>query len=313
MTPVGTSMPPLGVGVTAPSGTHPVRKSAPTASSEKEPSSSYCLCIYLFDCFLFCCYCSTALGCPFRKILKELHGLAINVNDINIVTTLGYLSKLTMSTLCENGSVTRRKPKTRYHHGNLRAALIECGLELIQRKGIHALTLREIGQRLGVSRSAAYRHFKDKAALLFAISEAGFIEFGNVVEAARKEAGDGFAEQMDAMALAYARFADEHRAQFEVMFAAVLEPGGAAEAGGGRNLRILEEAIGKAQQTGEVRQGDPALLARVVWALVHGASMLRRDGDRVEPPVIRLSTEVLRSGLSSRQTPAVSHGLRIRQ
>ena len=117
----------------------------------------------------------------------------------------------------------RRKPKTRYHHGNLRAALIECGLELIQRKGIHALTLREIGQRLGVSRSAAYRHFKDKAALLFAISEAGFIEFGNMMEASRKDAGDGFAAQMDAMALAYARFADEHRAQFEVMFAAITE------------------------------------------------------------------------------------------
>jgi len=191
----------------------------------------------------------------------------------------------------------RKKPRGKYHHGDLRAALIEGGLELIERKGIHALTLREIGKRLGVSRSAAYRHFKDKADLLFAISEAGFIEFGNVVEAARKEAGEGFAEQMDAMALAYAQFADEHRAQFEVMFAAVLQPGGAAEAGGGRNLRILEETIREAQRKGEVRQDDPALLARVVWALVHGASMLRRDGDRAEPRVIRFSTEVLRSGL----------------
>jgi len=191
----------------------------------------------------------------------------------------------------------RKKPKGKYHHGDLRAALIEGGLELIERKGIHALTLREIGKRLGVSRSAAYRHFKDKADLLFAISEAGFIEFGNLVEAARKDAGDGLAEQMDAMALAYAQFADEHRAQFEVMFAAVLQPGGAAEAGGGRNLRILEETIREAQRKGEVRQDDPALLARVVWALVHGASMLRRDGDSVEPPVIRFSTEVLRSGL----------------
>ena len=200
----------------------------------------------------------------------------------------------------------RKKAKTKYHHGNLRAALIQCGLELIERKGIHALTLREIGKQLGVSRSAAYRHFKDKAALLFAISEAGFIEFGNVVDAARKDAGEGFAAEMDAMALAYARFADEHRAQFEVMFAAVLQPGGAAEAGGGRNLRILEEAIRKAQQTGDVRQGDPALLARVVWALVHGASMLRRDGESAEPPVIRFSTEVLRSGLSNRQMPSVA-------
>jgi len=191
----------------------------------------------------------------------------------------------------------RKKPRGKYHHGDLRAALIEGGLELIERKGIHALTLREIGKRLGVSRSAAYRHFKDKADLLFAISEAGFIEFGNLVEAARKDAGDGLAEQMDAMALAYAQFADEHRAQFEVMFAAVLQPGGAAEAGGGRNLRILEETIREAQRKGEVRQDDPALLARVVWALVHGASMLRRDGDRAEPRVIRFSTEVLRSGL----------------
>ncbi len=211
-----------------------------------------------------------------------------------------------MSTLCENGFVKGKKPKTRYHHGNLRAALIECGLELIQRKGIHALTLREIGKQLGVSRSAAYRHFKDKATLLSAISEAGFLEFGNLMEAARTEAGDDFAAQMDAMALAYARFADEHRAQFEVMFAGVLEPGGAAEAGGGRNLRILEETIREAQRKGEVRQGEPALLARVVWALVHGASMLRMEGDGAEPPFIRFSTEALRSGLSNRPTPADS-------
>src|SRR5580765_1801007 len=107
----------------------------------------------------------------------------------------------------------RKKPKGKYHHGDLRAALIKGGLDLIERKGIHALTLREIGKQLGVSRSAAYRHFRDKDALLAAISEAGFVEFGNLVEAARKDAGEGFAAQMDAMALAYARFADEHRAQ----------------------------------------------------------------------------------------------------
>ena len=79
-----------------------------------------------------------------------------------------------MSTQRYNGFV-RKESKTRYHHGNLRAALIQGGLELIERKGIHALTLREIGNQLGVSRSAAYRHFKDKDALLAAISQAGFM------------------------------------------------------------------------------------------------------------------------------------------
>jgi hypothetical protein len=125
------------------------------------------------------------------------------------------------------------------------------------------------------------------------------VEFGKVLETAKQSAGGGFAAQMDAMAVAYVRFANEHRAQFEVMYAALLEGGGSAE-GSGRGFAIVEEAIREAQQRGEVRPGDPALLARVVWALVHGASMLRMDSDDVEPEFIRFSTEVLRSGLSDR-------------
>jgi AcrR family transcriptional regulator len=116
--------------------------------------------------------------------------------------------------------------------------------------------LREIGKQLGVSRSAPYRHFKDKAALLSAISEAGFVEFSNLVDAARKGAGEGFAAQMDAMALAYARFANEHRAQFEVMFAALLESGAAPQRQGAAGIsEFWKEIIREAQQKGEVRQG----------------------------------------------------------
>ena len=59
---------------------------------------------------------------------------------------------------------------------------------------------------------------------------------------------------------------------------------------------MLKEIIHDAQQQGEVREGDPALYARVVWALVHGASMLRTYAD---PDLIRSSVRVLRSGLSS--------------
>jgi AcrR family transcriptional regulator len=201
----------------------------------------------------------------------------------------------------------RATPKARpgYHHGNLRAALIQGGLELIEEKGIRALTLREIGTRLGVSRTAPYRHFKDKTDLLSAISQAAFVDFGNVIEAAKKSAVGGFAAQMDAMAMAYVRFANEHRAQYEVMYAALIEGGGSAE-GSGRGFVIVEETIREAQLRGEVRPDDPALLTRVFWALVHGASMLRMDRDVPEPEFIRFSGEMLRSGLSERQTPAVS-------
>ena len=189
-----------------------------------------------------------------------------------------------------------KKRKTDYHHGNLRAALVQCGIELIEKEGIRALTLREIGKRLHVSRTAAYAHFKDKAALLAAIGEAGYIEFVKAMEAAHKGAA-GFAAQMDAMSLAYFRFVKEHPAHSEVMFSALLEAGGGAAAESGPVFAMLKETIREAQQQGEVRPGDPVLLARVVWALVHGVSMLHRYSS--ETQFIHFSNEVLRSGLSA--------------
>ena len=198
--------------------------------------------------------------------------------------------------LVDNTAVKHRKQKTDYHHGNLRAALIQEGLELIEKEGIPALTLREIGKRLGVSRTAAYAHFKDKADLLSAIREAGFIEFGKALGAA-KDSAAGFPAQIDAMCIAYFNFARQHPAHFEVMFNALLEGGGPAVQGG-RVFTMLKEIIAEAQQRGDVRQGDPALLARIVWALVHGASMLQRDS--ADPQFIRSSNEVLRSGLNGK-------------
>ncbi len=67
-----------------------------------------------------------------------------------------------------------RKPRRTYHHGNLRRALLDEALATIRDHGVEALTLREIGARLGVSRSALYRHFADKRALLTAVATEGF-------------------------------------------------------------------------------------------------------------------------------------------
>src|SRR6476661_4128845 len=88
-----------------------------------------------------------------------------------------FLNMLTMSTSYRlhvdgvNIKVRRfflatRTPKRSYHHGNLRLTLIQAGLDLIAEQGARALTLRELGKRAGVSRTAAYRHFRDRAALL---------------------------------------------------------------------------------------------------------------------------------------------------
>jgi AcrR family transcriptional regulator len=177
--------------------------------------------------------------------------------------------------------------------------LIQGGLELIEEQGIRALTLREIGDRLGVSRSAPCRHFKDKTELLSAISQAGFIVFGNLIAEAKSSAGDGFAAQIDAILIAYVRFANEHRARFEVMFSALLEGGGTAEASG-RAYIILLETIREAQQRGEVRPDDPVLLTRVVADFVHGESIFARIDGHWDDADIRLKAEIVRSGLTAR-------------
>jgi AcrR family transcriptional regulator len=194
--------------------------------------------------------------------------------------------------------VTRKKRKAAYHHGNLRAALIECGLDLIQEKGIRALTLREIGSRLGVSRSAAYRHFADKAALLGAISEAGFVEFGDALEAAKHGAGEDFGSRLEAMGIAYVLFAAQRRAHFEVMFSEPAQPDCPPSEAGLRAFGILEQTIREGQESGEVRAGDSKLLARVVWSLVHGVAMLRLDAG-AEPNFMRFGAGILARGLEN--------------
>src|SRR5262245_13473015 len=99
-----------------------------------------------------------------------------------------------------------RKPRSRYHHDDLRRALIDEAMRTIHHEGVDALTVREAGQRLGVSRTALYRHFSDKSALLAAVARDGFQRFRQDLVEAWEDGGptrDGF----DRMGRAYVSFA----------------------------------------------------------------------------------------------------------
>jgi AcrR family transcriptional regulator len=168
--------------------------------------------------------------------------------------------------------------KKGYHHGNLRAVLIEAGLALIAGKGVRALTLREIGAKVGVSRTAAYRHFADKSQLLLAIRAAGFEKFAAALEAERAATSKNCRARLNGMGVAYVRFARENPAYFEVMFDTQPEeePAEACEAEK-RAFEILEETIAEGQTKGEFRKGDTHLMACALWSLVHGISALKLD------------------------------------
>src|SRR5687768_9601176 len=68
----------------------------------------------------------------------------------------------------------QKKRAGHYHHGDLQRALLEQALRTIQTDGVEQLTLRAVGEKLGVSRTALYRHFSDKQALLAAVGREGF-------------------------------------------------------------------------------------------------------------------------------------------
>jgi AcrR family transcriptional regulator len=161
----------------------------------------------------------------------------------------------------------------KYHHGNLRATLIDTGLEVIAEKGVRALTLREIGARAGVSRTAAYRHFNNKADLLFAISEAGFAEFVETLENAKAVALPNFTARMQAMGQAYVNFARRHPAYYEVMFQFGSQDIRRGEYAA-RGFAVLEETIREGQASHEVEPGDSNRIAGLMWSVVHGVASL---------------------------------------
>jgi AcrR family transcriptional regulator len=175
----------------------------------------------------------------------------------------------------------RRRP-ARYHHGDLRRALLREAVRTIQTQGAEALTLRGVGDRLGVSRTALYRHFADKQALLEEVATDGFRMLRIALLEAWTAAGHGRAG-LDAMGLAYVRFALAQPSHYRVMFGGLRErrarkapPDGANEPGDA--FQVLVDAIVAEQAAGRVRRDDPLRMALYIWSVVHGVAMLALDG-----------------------------------
>jgi AcrR family transcriptional regulator len=202
----------------------------------------------------------------------------------------------------------RQKPKA-YHHGDLRHALIQAGLELLAEGGAHELDLRKVARRAGVSHAAPYRHFADKQALIAAINEEGFRLLAEQIQATVRGVPDEPFEQVLGVALAYVRFAEAHPWLMREMFSGLTierETFVNLQAASKTVYRLYIDVIRRGQERGKIVDGDPAALAGVLWSVLHGLAMLiierqmrpYADGPEGTERVTRYTIEVLYVGLA---------------
>ncbi|MEZ5708380.1 MAG: TetR/AcrR family transcriptional regulator [Blastomonas sp.] len=195
--------------------------------------------------------------------------------------------------MTRNGnSVNIARDDKAYHHGDLRSALVETGLEMLRNRSVDELSLREMARTVGVSATAVYRHFSDKQALLRALAMEGLDMLARNQKRAASDAGGG-REGLVESGLAYVRFAVDHPALFRLIMgkAPAVDLLTAPDDRVGEAMRGLRLGIAEVNQGGEPGSRAEILAA---WSMVHGAAMLTLDG------LVAYDEELVRAMLSRR-------------
>ena len=168
-----------------------------------------------------------------------------------------------------------------YHHGNLRAALLETAIEQLGSSATEEVSLRALARSLGVSQTAPYRHFSDKDSLLAAMAAEGYRQLLLALRKAGTAAGESPADQLAALARTYVDYASRNAALFKLMFGPVVQPAEkypelreASRETFAAVQQILQRGIdsGLFEETEDVRY-----LTNVAWASIHGMAMLQVD------------------------------------
>lgn len=167
----------------------------------------------------------------------------------------------------------------RYHHGDLRAALLDAAERELQESGIEGFSLRAVAKRAGVSHAAPAHHFVDVKGLLTALAALGFRRLVAEQRRAMAQAGDAAAAQLPAAGLGYVRFAFANPALFRLIFSSdrpdFEDPELSAAAGEAFGMLVTEVAAATGRD-----EGTPPDTADVAaaWAMAHGLADLLSAG-----------------------------------
>lgn len=170
--------------------------------------------------------------------------------------------------------------KGSYHHGDLRRALLDATLRLVEERGPQGFTLRAAAKAAGVTPGATYHHFDDKDALLAAVAEEGFEMFRAALEAAAKQPTESPRERSRNVGAAYVLFAVEHPTRFRVMVGYGVQDRlgrGKLAASAVATYKLVREALIQGlKSAGRERISDAEVLGW--WSVVHGLAFLALDG-----------------------------------
>ena len=175
---------------------------------------------------------------------------------------------------------------TTYHHGNLRRALLDAAVEVIDERGPEEFTLREVARRAGVSHNAPYHHFADKDALVAELCFESFTMLRDALLAVDRRGGP--LDVIRRLGTAYVAFALDHPARFRVMWRPEMRGEGPLGASPERPeadaYDVLLSAIDDAKRARRLAPGPRDRIGLAAWSTVHGLAMLLLDGPLAGTP-----------------------------
>ncbi|WP_170150124.1 TetR/AcrR family transcriptional regulator [Parahaliea mediterranea] len=164
-----------------------------------------------------------------------------------------------------------------YHHGDLYKSLIVAAAELIEEEGLMGFSMVAAARRLGVSSAAPYRHFRDRSALLNAVTDLAFYALNNEMEAAVDRFEPGTEDCLVALGTAYLHFLQRHQPFYELMWGSLAAEMATPEcfAGRVRGLHFFVAALADWCRLNGVTHRAPEDIALAFWSMAHGLSLLQ--------------------------------------